>query len=82
MSFDSDEVKYTSQFKFMKVYSMHDECLGLISHTLNTRIFGFPIYTLDKNLRILKTRLKKWNKICFGNVMVKVKEAERKLKGI
>lgn len=40
------------------------------------------MYSLDRKLRILKTRLKKWDKNCFGLIMVKRNEAEEMLQDI
>lgn len=40
------------------------------------------MFVLNKKLKILKSRLKEWNKNNFGNVQLKVIEAEKVLKEI
>ncbi|XP_058763566.1 uncharacterized protein LOC131637017 [Vicia villosa] len=71
-----------SQFKFLKMWTLNDDCARLIKDTWNALIVGCPMYILDKKLRILKSRLKKWNKFTFGNVHDNVKVAECNLNDI
>ncbi|XP_058783572.1 uncharacterized protein LOC131658278 [Vicia villosa] len=44
--------------------------------------FGCPMYVLDRKLKLLKTRLKEWNKNSFGDVKIKVTSAENELANV
>ena len=55
------------------MWTLHKDCLNLVSQTWHSKVYGCPVYVLDKNLRILKANLKEWNKNSFGNVQEKVK---------
>lgn len=64
------------------MWTKHDDCSNLVKDVWKTKIYGCPMYILERKLQILKVRLKDWNKNVFGNVDSKVKEAEIKLKDI
>lgn len=61
-------IKFTYQFKFMQMWTLQKDCKNIVSQSWNTKMYGCPMYVLDKKLRILKDNLKYWNKNTFGNV--------------
>ncbi|CAI8591297.1 unnamed protein product [Vicia faba] len=79
LNFEYNDPKVTSNFKFMNMWTLHKDCLNLVSQTWHSKVYGCHVYVLDKNLRILKANLKEWNKNSFGNVQEKVKIAEDNL---
>jgi exonuclease III len=73
---------FASQFKFQKMWSLHDDCKDIVSVCWNSVIVGCPMFILSQKLKILKEKLKVWNKTCFGNVHENVNSAELKLQQI
>jgi hypothetical protein len=73
---------FASNFKFMKMWSSHPDCKNIILDCWNTSVVGCPMFVLTKKLKILKDKLKVWNKSCFGNVDVSVTAAEYNLQHI
>jgi len=76
LEFHIQEIKFASQFKFMQMWSLHPDCSALISEVWNTTVVGCPMYILNRKLKLLKEKLKEWNKNTFGNVTDNVKVAE------
>ncbi|XP_058734177.1 uncharacterized protein LOC131605902 [Vicia villosa] len=76
------KVIFKSQFRFLSIWSKNEECLKIIEEVWKTKFWGCPMYFLDRKLKLLKTKLKEWNKNSFGDVTVKVKNAEVKLMNI
>jgi hypothetical protein len=58
---------------------MHPDCWNVISDCWNTNVVGCPMFVLTQKLKLLKIKLKSWNKACFGNVNDMVCNAELKL---
>lgn len=54
----------------------HPDCHRLISKILSKSIFGCPIQILAQKLKNMKKELKAWNKDVFGNVHLKVQQAQ------
>ncbi|XP_058761813.1 uncharacterized protein LOC131635226 [Vicia villosa] len=79
--FLSDD-KSSSVFRFLRTWASHHSCEYLIADTWKTRVVGCPMFILQRKLKILKSRLKDWNKSTFGNVHDNVKTAEDNLKEI
>jgi hypothetical protein len=75
-------VTFASQFKFMKMWSLHPDCQQWIQECWNTNVTGCPMYVLSRKLKLLKEKLKLWNKDCFRNVHAAVTTAEQKLQEI
>lgn len=73
------DVRFMSQFKFMKMCSNNHACIDVIKQSWMTKVYGCPMYILNKKLRIIKANLKILNKTLFGNVRTKVLEAEKNL---
>ncbi|GAU22700.1 hypothetical protein TSUD_138230 [Trifolium subterraneum] len=71
-----------SSFKFMKMWSSDPNCKNIVLDCWNTDVTGCPMFVLSKKLKILKDKLKIWNKECFGNVHEYVKTAEQRLQQI
>jgi hypothetical protein len=58
---------------------MHPDCWSVISDCWNINVVGCPMFVLSQKLKMLKVKLKSWNKVCFGNVNDMVCNAELKL---
>jgi len=61
---------------------MHSDCKQLVENTWNNTFFGSPMFILSQKLKLLKEKLKVWNKEVFGNVHTLVKHAEEKLSNL
>ncbi|KAK2424264.1 hypothetical protein QL285_034644 [Trifolium repens] len=81
-NFQFTNTSHVSQFKFLKMWSLHPDCSGLISDCWNTVVLGCPMHVLSQKLKILKSKLKCWNKDCFGNIHDLVHNAEINLQQI
>ncbi|MCH99565.1 RNA-directed DNA polymerase (Reverse transcriptase), partial [Trifolium medium] len=79
LDFNFSNTTFVSQFKFLRMWTLHESCKQLISDTWNTPLVGCPMYILTSKLKLLKDHLKTWNKQIFGNVHSFVKEAEEEL---
>ncbi|XP_058783255.1 uncharacterized protein LOC131657925 [Vicia villosa] len=79
---DFEKVHYSSQFRFLKMWTSSMECLQVVKDSWSTNLVGCPMFILDKKLKILKNNLKVWNRNNFGDVKVKVKNAEAHLQNI
>jgi hypothetical protein len=73
---------FVSQFKFLRMWTLHPECDSLVKDRWNTEFVGCPMYILTRKLKLLKEKLKSWNKETFGNVHDYVTTAETKLQQI
>jgi hypothetical protein len=63
----------------MRMWTLHPDCRQLVLDCWNTDILGCPMYIMSQKLKILKGRLKTWNKNYFGNDHDLVNSAELKL---
>jgi len=79
LEFETSQHSFLSQFKFMQMWIYHEDCKRVIQEAWNINIVGCPMFVLNQKLKILKQKLKIWNKIVFGNVHNLVKEADKKL---
>ncbi|XP_058781014.1 uncharacterized protein LOC131655124 [Vicia villosa] len=77
-----DNATFRSQFKFHKMWTLDQDCSKLVKDTWNVKIYGCPMYVLDQKLKILKKKLRTWNKTTFGNIHDKSKLAAEHLKDI
>ncbi|PNX99831.1 ribonuclease H, partial [Trifolium pratense] len=73
---------FASHFKFMRMWSLHPDCRNIILNCWNTVIVGCPMFILSQKLKLLKNKLKIWNKQSFGNVHDFVISTEQKLQHI
>jgi hypothetical protein len=80
--FKLTNTSFASQFKFMRMWSLHPDCRAIISESWKSVVVGCPMFVLSQKLKSLKTKLKTWNKDCFGNVNDMVNVAESKLQQI
>jgi hypothetical protein len=76
LDFKLNMVSVASQFKFLRMWSTHPECENIIKDCWNVVIIGCPMYILCKKLKLVKEKLKIWNKSSFGNVHELVQAAE------
>jgi hypothetical protein len=79
LDFQFTSNSYASNFKFMRMWSLHPDCTNLISECWNTNVSGCPMFILSKKLKLLKEKMKVWNKECFGNVNEVVSSADQNL---
>jgi hypothetical protein len=71
---------FASQFKFQRMWTLHDDCDKIVSDCWsNSGVVGCSMYILTQKLKMLKEKLKVWNKTCFGNVHDNVTSPEAKL---
>jgi len=68
--------KFPSSFKFLKTWTLHNNCKQVVQDCWNENITGCHMYILSTKLKLLKNKLKLWNKEVFGNVHVLVSDAE------
>jgi len=66
--FQTSTQTFASNFKFLKMWTLHNDCKKLISDSWNTRLIGCPMHILSTKLKALKTKFKLWNKEVFGNI--------------
>jgi exonuclease III len=62
------DLKFKASFKFMKMWSLHEGCQGVIADSWKERVIGCPMFILSTKLKRLKERIICWNKDIFGNV--------------
>lgn len=61
------------------MWTLHNDRKQLISDSWNVDIIGCPMYILNSKLKILKGKLKQWNKDVFGNIHSYVDDAKTRL---
>ncbi|PNX72820.1 ribonuclease H, partial [Trifolium pratense] len=64
------------------MWTLHDDCKNIVQDSWNTNVLGCPMFVLSKKLKMLKDKLKVWNKECFGNVHDYVKVSEQHLQQV
>jgi len=79
IEFQTSEVHFASQFRFMQMWTQHPDCMQLVERIWNTVVHGTPMFILSHKLKLLKEKFKVWNKEVFGNVHNLVQNAEVKL---
>lgn len=68
MEFDMNEIKFRAYFKFFKMWSLHPSCIDVITNSWKQNVAGCPMFILSTKLKILKDKLKIWNKEVLRNV--------------
>ncbi|XP_058727131.1 uncharacterized protein LOC131598562 [Vicia villosa] len=81
-SINLEKVTFKSQFKFLNMWTKNEDCLRVIEEVWKTKFWGCPMYVLDRKLKLLKARLKDWNKNSFGDITHNVITAESDLRKI
>ncbi|XP_026430512.1 uncharacterized protein LOC113327547 [Papaver somniferum] len=64
--------------KFQKMWISHPDFLNVVKESWSAEVNGDPAFIFMKKLKELKRILNDWNWRVFGNVHVKLKEAENK----
>jgi hypothetical protein len=82
LDFQVTTIPFASNFKFMRMWSLHPDCRNVISDSWNIVVVGCPMHILSQKLKNLKGILRSWNKTSFGNVNEVVLAAEQKLHNI
>jgi hypothetical protein len=82
LNFTNHNLAFKSSFKFMRMWTLHDNCKDVIAASWNDVVIGCPMYVLNTKLKRLKDKLKIWNKEIFGNVHSQVIDAEKNLQCI
>lgn len=70
---------HISSCKFMKMWANHPHCHKIITEALNIPVSSCLMFILSQKLKIVKLKLKEWNKTCFGDVNLRVSSAEAKV---
>ncbi|XP_026428240.1 uncharacterized protein LOC113324120 [Papaver somniferum] len=65
--------------KFQKMWIYHPTFLSVVKECWTKTVFGDPAFIFMQKLKNLKKVLNDWNWSVFGNVQVKIKEAEEKV---
>jgi len=58
LEFQFTDCSFKYQFRFMKMWSLNDDCRDLIVDTWNQSIIGCPMFVLNTKLKLLKNKLK------------------------
>ncbi|KAK9279089.1 hypothetical protein L1049_012764 [Liquidambar formosana] len=67
-------------FRFINAWTMHPSFKDFVSKSLSSNSFyGCPMFILQGKLKLLKQRLKVWNKEVFGNIDDRVKSLQTSL---
>ncbi|XP_026435524.1 uncharacterized protein LOC113333228 [Papaver somniferum] len=66
--------------RFQKMWISHPGFMDVVLNSWNEEIIGGPAYIFQGKLKRLKKVLSDWNWNEFGNINVKIKEAEEKVK--
>jgi hypothetical protein len=82
LEFQVSSIPVASNFKFMRMWSLHPECRNIILESWNTVVVGCPIFILSQKLKNLKSTLKSWNKMQFGDVNASAITADQNLQRI
>jgi hypothetical protein len=82
LEFQLSRITFASQFKFIRMWSLHPDCEAIVKNCWTSEVIGCPMFVLSKKLKILKEKLKCWNKESFGNVHDFVTSAETKLQRV
>lgn len=64
------------------MWTLNADCARLVRESWNVNFYDCPMYILDQNLKLLKSRMKVWNEIIFGNVHSKTFLVEIFLKAV
>jgi hypothetical protein len=82
LEFQVTSIPVASNFKFMRMWSLHPDCRNIILDSWNTVVVGCPMFILSQKLKNLKSTLKSWNKMQFGDVNASVITADQNLQRI
>lgn len=70
---------FSSSYKFMKMWSFHQDCAKIIEDAWPQSFVGCPMYVLSQKLKAMKVKLKEWNLSVFGNIQNNVVSAMKKV---
>ncbi|XP_058782945.1 uncharacterized protein LOC131657578 [Vicia villosa] len=59
---------FKSNFRFLNMWTSHDTCKALVADCWSQPVFGCPMFILSHKLKLLKGKLKIWNKEVFGDI--------------
>jgi hypothetical protein len=82
LEFKNQDIHVASNFKFMKMWIAHPDCINIIKQSWNSNFTGCPMFILNQKLKKVKENLKVWNKSVFGNIHSNVKNATAKVDSI
>ena len=71
--------KLFKPFKFFNCWVDHPSFMGLVQETWQTDVQGFPLFRVATKLKLLKTKLKEFNRAHFSNINSRVADARHKL---
>ncbi|XXG79695.1 hypothetical protein AAC387_Pa09g0713 [Persea americana] len=79
LSFNQRLTSVNAPFKFEAMWLQHPDFLSLVVENWNCQLAGNPQYVLAHKLKSSKLVLKGWNKLVFGDIQIKVQNAEQKV---
>ncbi|XP_026443907.1 uncharacterized protein LOC113344070 [Papaver somniferum] len=66
-------------FRFQKMWQSHPSFLNMVENNWNQNMAGAPPFVFNGKLKRLKDALKSWNRLVFGDVHYRLKQAELRL---
>ncbi|XP_027156573.1 uncharacterized protein LOC113757588 [Coffea eugenioides] len=66
-------------FRFLNVWTMHEDFLGVVRECWAQPVGGSPMQVLASKLRAVKQVLRQWSKLKFGDIFETVRVAESEL---
>lgn len=75
LNFKNQNFQFSSSFKFMKMWNEHPDCENVIKQVWKSSVVGCLMFILSQKLKMLKDKLKVWNKDVFGDVHSQVSNA-------
>lgn len=75
-------ITFPSSFKFLKMWTNHEECRKIIAEVWSTQVHGCPMSILSQKLKLVKLHLRSWNKHVLGDVNLNVDKAQGELDAI
>ncbi|GAA0156707.1 hypothetical protein LIER_14134 [Lithospermum erythrorhizon] len=65
-----------SSFRFQNMWLQHEEFRQVVTLNWQLRMPGDPIHSLWFKLKRLKSKLKEWNKLTFGNIFTQIEQVK------
>lgn len=81
ISYGSQESSHHA-FRFLNFWSSHSDFLQKVNKSWNEQTYGSPIVTLMMKLKRLKTHLKNWSWVAFGNILEAAKKVEEDIRNL
>ncbi|XP_026399720.1 uncharacterized protein LOC113295603 [Papaver somniferum] len=66
-------------FQVQKMWFLHHDFMRMVRDSWNAPLVGSPAFIFPQKLKRLKVEMKLWNQLVFGNVHVRLKQAQLRL---